>query len=531
MRSSKDLQKTSPNQQRLILMVPLLKSAGVVNDTASTNATHVGARVPQNRSCFQDLPPTSTYIFEDRWPTKSNPRYPCRCLSNTANSISHAAIGAAHAYYRLSSPIKDKLTAPWITDLIEYRISNARATALNDIDAAVGVVIYTKHDTSAELSSHVQPWAVASIHRATDRAAKDVLKEIDDREGTSGQGCSQEKPPFSFRAPGRMFSNPFMKHFPCLCKDANANKVANLVLEDYMRNTPDGSKMDLAMYQSVKNRLNVTVAKATVHALEEIAHPGDEKYRCSAYGRPPHVLKWMNTMVKAICEKAIAREVDIIRLEIAKSKAREHVTIRSNGSLPDVSVGAVSNLTIGSRPGLSTSSVALPTAPKRGISKIAYPEYLTLFVATETLASLKRFFPLINRVITDPWVHDHLKLALAEAKDCALGVIARFEQIIDEAQIIDSGKHLHKHGHPWMASFVKQAIRNAANRAVEKFRMQTELAGTPQARMYENKQLMSAKTPERMAAQGLMKMAEEICGQSSTFGEEIDQEERAVNNK
>ena len=484
--------------------------------------------MPHNRSHFRDLPPIRTSNLEERWPTKSSPRYPCRCLSNTADSISRTAIGAANAYYRLFSPIKGKPTAAWIRDLIQYRISNARATALKVIEARIGVVIHTKHDTSAELSSHVQPWAVASIHRATIDAAKEALEEIDDRECTPGQGCTQEKPAFSFRTPGTMFCNPFMKHFPCLCKDATANKVADLVLEDYMKNTPDGPKMNSAMYQSVKKRLNISIAKAKVHALEKIAQPGDEKHRCPAYGRPPHVLKWMNTTVKAVCERAIAREVDIIRLEMTKSRDWEQVISRSDGSLPDASVDTVSTSTIDLKSRLSSCSLMLPTDHQRGITNRSYGENLTSFVADETLAALKRVFPLSNREFTDSWMRDQLKPTLTKAKECALGVIARYEQIIDEAQIVDCGKHFHMHDHPWTTLFVKHAISKAADRAIEKFKMHTEPFAMLQAKVHENKQFVSARTPERMAAQGLIKMAKDTGGKSFAFIEENDRAGRGV---
>ncbi len=480
----------------------------MAKEAVSTRAPLITKPASSKPFRHQDLPRLKISKPDDRWPTKLNPQYPCHCLSTAAHSIFEAAISTAIPYYHVitespSGP-KDVPIAPWKSDLIRYRISIARTLALKELEKQTGVVMHNKRDSSTEFSSHVQPWAAAFLHRAAINAGNEAFKEIDEREGAVKQEGSQDLPPYTFGRPGALYCNSFMRQYPCLCKDATANKIADLVFENFLKDVPPHAEKHSAMCW-VKGRLNVRVATATVHALEEIAEPGDEKHKCSAYGRPPHMLQWMYTTVKAACEKAVAQEFDMIRKELAKKKSKEkHLAIHTDRALPGGSLNLNSSSTIVSTPGSSRSTMTLPKAYERGISMETYSKTLNPFAESVTLAFLKHLFPASKRELTDSWMRDYFDPAVTDARKRALEVIARYDSIADQAGIVNTGNAMHEY--LWKTSFMTFAISKAADRAVAKLGIDKGVY----AGIWGGKPLMTESTSHLMAAQGLVDFAKKV---------------------
>lgn len=480
----------------------------MAKETVFTRAPLITKPSSSKPSRHQDLPRLKIPKPNDRWPTKLNPRYPCHCLSTAAYFVFEAAISSAIPFYHViaerPSGRKDVPIAPWKSDLIRIRISIARTLALKELEKQTGVVMHNKRDSSTEFSSHVQPWATAFLHRAAISAGNEAFKEIDQREGAVKEEGSQEIPPYTFKLPGTLYCNSFMRQYPCLCKDATANKIADLVFENFLKDVPPHAEKHSAM-SWVKGRLNIRVATATVHALEEIAEPGDEKHKCSAYGRPPHMLRWMYTTVKAACEKAVAQEFDMVKRELAKKKALEkHLAVHPDRTLLGASLNLDSSSTIASRPGSSGSTMTLPRDYERGISMETYAETLNSFAESVTLAVLMHLFPARKRELTNSWMRHHFEPAVTDARKRALEVIARYDSITHAAGIANTGSSMHDY--QWKTSFMTFAISKAADRAVAKLGIDKGVY----AEVWRSKPLMSGKTSELAAAQGLVEFATKV---------------------
>ena len=241
----------------------------------------------------------------DPWPTRLSPGIPCHCLNAAAHSICDAASRSAISYYtRLvathaaRSGTEPPLIDPWEHELIRKRLSKAQQQAVHDIRASTGLVTHNSrdvggriHDQAADVdySGHVQPWMDALIHRVLTNAAVEAFKEIDERYGTKIYEESKQNLQFSFKLPGIVFSNPLMSRFPCLCKEATANRIADITLNNSMMSVKKHTGEGPVSRQFIMKHLEMSIARATVDALGEIAEIEDNKHMCSARGPAPHM--------------------------------------------------------------------------------------------------------------------------------------------------------------------------------------------------------------------------------------------------
>ena len=396
----------------------------------------------------------------------------------------------------------------WKNDLIINRIKQAQKPAVHDIKAFTGLVMHNDRRVGGKLrnraaavtedySGHVQPWMDALVHRGMINAAIAAFKEIDERDGTVYEKRRQG-PAFFFKRPGTVYSNPFMTRFPCLCKDTAANDVADSVFVNAVNSMSNLSSKSLAWQRSVRTRLTICIARATVLALEEIAEAEDKKHMCSAHGKPPHMHPWMRMKVQSRCSEAASKGLQIIErdlqsMKILGTKSRaEHEEERKllpslrGQIMPIPSSRPVTRATPASNPILHSTPSTPMVQAHRDMEKRIYAEKIANIVTYVTLLRLKDVAPAEDYEPAAPRLLTQLS-PIAEARDRALKIIASYESIVDEAGNIDSARNLHLKEHGWMNSILIYAIKQAAKRAGKSLRAKLEAARAREGQMVQNR--------------------------------------------
>ena len=490
-------------------LTKVLEMATSATGTVSTSnrpikpaTSHPHNRPPELSKPGTDLPKLNTDIIHnsrhverlrsnpylgDCWPTKSSPGHPCHCLSVAAHSISDAAIHAATFHYAnlaftyaASSGTRHPLLDPWKNDLIIHRVSKAQEQAVQKIRASTGLIMHSNDDhgkrlrhqvTATDYSGHVQPWMDALIHRAMIKAANEAFKEIDDRDGTKTYEDGKQRFAFSFRRPGTVLSNPYMARFPCLCKDFIANKIADTVFNNSVKLVKNFAEESPASQQDIKTRLNTSIAKATVNALEEIADPEDKKHMCSASGPALHMEPWMKMKVHSRCEEEASKCLQIIEWDRARTRTRKKRPAGEAGSevmlSPSKRLITSTNLALNASSGSGPAALIARDEQDRG--KLKYAIQVSNQAIDLLFVRLKDLIPDKDRESVGPGVRSKLVTPILKAKHKALEIIARYEAIVYEVGDIDSARHLYPQQHGWMDAFLTHAIHKAADRAWKTF--------------------------------------------------------------
>ena len=501
----------------------------------------------------------------DPWPNKLSPGFPCHCLHVAAHSITDAAIRAATSYYAkivathaASNGTVPPLIDPWEHDLIRIRISKAQQQAIREIRAVTGLILHDNHNgrdrmhdqaAAVDYSGHVQPWMDALIHRKLMAAAVEAFKEIDERYSTKIYDESKQHWPFFFKLPGTIFSKPFMAKFPCLCKDAIANRVADVTLENAVKSVKSLSEESPASQQSIRKRLEMCIARATVIALEEIAEPKDKEHTCSSHGPAPHMGVPMTLKVYERCKKAAANCMQVIDWERAGIKVQttnsdgrpEHQVQPSTQQkvmptpnhqvVPDIQhqitpstrLQAMCSPPAQPLPGVTHAGDAtlnnnpytlIERAIYRDLGKQVYADKVSLDAIHVTIVSLKDLIPTEDRESAVPQIRAKLQSSVTVARNYALDAIARYESIVDEAGSIDSARHLYLQEHGWMNAFLTHAIKNEAERAGKALRKKMEDAKICHGEATNRKNPIS----EREAAIIMTNFAEGAISRVQNFG-------------
>ena len=462
----------------------------------------------------------SNPYFGDPWPTRLSPGFPCHCLNVAAHSIADAAIHAATSYYAKLVAIYAKLKGiepplidPWKNDLIRNRILKGKKQAIDEIRVVTGLVVHSNprageqvpdRAATADYSGHVQPWMDALLHRGLIIAAVEAFKEIDERYSANIYEEGKKHLPFFFKVPGTIFSKPFMAKFPCLCKDATANRVADIAMRNAVDSVKNLSEESPASQQYIRKRLEIAIARATVDTLQEIAKPEDKEHTCSSHGPAPHMDLPMTIKVYDRCIEAATKCMQAIDRERAELKtlakpsdnrAERPVQPRTQQHV----IPAIKHQVMPSRqlralqnpPTLPVSGITLAGNPKsipkingphtlmehfanRDLGKQIYANKVTLDAIYFTVVSLKDLLPIEEPESAVPEIRAELQSPITMAKNYALDAIARYESIVDEVGNIDSARYLYLQEHGWMNAFLIHAIKKGAERAGKALRKKKE---------------------------------------------------------